>query len=147
MIQCSHTNVTKEGSTFKRWSSIHILMWQKMIQYSGTDTLEDYSVLIYIHDRRWLSIHILMLQNMIQKRIQYSHTNTIEDNLEDDRRCSRKYSKWFSIHILRLQKMIWPRSMMKMNDDVPKLRMTYRDSLVRCTDVVAVATMVEYLPC
>ena len=35
---------------------------------------------------------------------------------------------------------------MKMNVDVPKLPMTYRDSPVRCTDVVTVATVVEYLP-
>ena len=36
--------------------------------------------------------------------------------------------------------------MMKMYDGVPKLPMTYRDSPVRCTDVVVVATVVEYLP-
>ena len=49
--------------------------------------------------------------------------------------------------ILRLQKMIQLRSMMKMYDDVPKLPMTYRVSPVSCTIVlVAVATMVEYLP-
>ena len=42
--------------------------------------------------------------------------------------------------------MIQLRSMMKMYDDVPKLPMTYRDSPENCTDVVAVATVVEYLP-
>ena len=31
-------------------------------------------------------------------------------------------------------------------EDVPKLPMTYRDSLVNCTVVVAVSTVVEYLP-
>ena len=31
-------------------------------------------------------------------------------------------------------------------DDVPKLTMTQRDSLVSCTIVVAVYAMVEYLP-
>ena len=35
---------------------------------------------------------------------------------------------------------------MKMNDDVPKLPMTYRDSPVGCTFVVAIAAVVEYLP-
>ena len=38
------------------------------------------------------------------------------------------------------------RSMMKMYDGVPKLPMTYRDSPVSCTVVVAVATVVEHLP-
>ena len=46
----------------------------------------------------------------------------------------------------RLQKMIKLISMMNMNDDVPKLPMTYRDSPVNCTTVVAVVTVVEYLP-
>ena len=49
-------------------------------------------------------------------------------------------------HILRLKKMVQLRSMMKMYDDVPKLPMTYRDSLVSCTVVAAVAIVVEYLP-
>ena len=35
---------------------------------------------------------------------------------------------------------------MNMYDDVPKLPMTYRDSPVSYAVVVAVATMVEYLP-
>ena len=37
-------------------------------------------------------------------------------------------------------------SIMKMYDDVPKLPMTYRDSLVRCTYVVSISIVVEYLP-
>ena len=32
------------------------------------------------------------------------------------------------------------------DEDVPKLPMTYRDSPVRCTIVVVVSTLVEYLP-
>ena len=42
--------------------------------------------------------------------------------------------------------MIQLSSMMKINDDVPKLPMKYRDTPLSCTVVVAVATVVEYLP-
>ena len=35
---------------------------------------------------------------------------------------------------------------MKMNDDVPKIPMTYRDSPFSCTFVIAVVVVVEYLP-
>ena len=35
---------------------------------------------------------------------------------------------------------------MKMYDDVPKLSMTYRDSLVSCTVVMVVFVDEEYLP-
>ena len=72
--------------------------------------------------------------------IQYSHTDAIEDNLEDDRRCPRMYERQ------RLQKMIQLRSMMNMKDDVQKIPMTYRDSPENCTIVVACVAMVEYLP-
>ena len=36
--------------------------------------------------------------------------------------------------------------MMNMHDGVPKLPMTYRDSLVSCTVVMMVFVDVEYLP-
>ena len=36
--------------------------------------------------------------------------------------------------------------MMKINDDVPKLPMAYRDSPVSCTVVMMVVVDVEYLP-
>ena len=42
--------------------------------------------------------------------------------------------------------MIQLKSMMKMYDDVPKLNMTYRYSLVSCTVVMMVVVDVEYLP-
>ena len=54
--------------------------------------------------------------------IQYSHTDAIEDNIEDDRRCPSTYERQ------RLQKMIQLRLMMKIIDDVPKLPMTDRVS-------------------
>ena len=79
--------------------------------------------------------------------IKYSHTDDIEDDLEDDRRFSSTHIRRFNTHILILQKMIKLISMMKMYDDVPKLPMTLRVSPVSCTIVVvAVATTVEYLP-
>ena len=46
----------------------------------------------------------------------------------------------------RLQKIIQMRSMMKINDDVPKLPMTYRDSPISCTVMMMVIVDVEYLP-
>ena len=72
--------------------------------------------------------------------IQYSHTNAIEDNPEDDRTCPSTDESQ------RLQNMIQLRSMMKMYDDVPKLPMTYRVSPDSCTVLVAVVVVVEYLP-
>ena len=42
--------------------------------------------------------------------------------------------------------MIKLRSMMKIKDDVPKLRITYRVSPDSCTIVVAVVAVIEYLP-
>ena len=45
-----------------------------------------------------------------------------------------------------IEKNIKLRLRMKMHDDVPKLPITYRDSPVNCTDVVAIATVIEYLP-
>ena len=81
-----------------------------------------------------------MLEDVIQQMIQYSHTDAIEDNLEDDRRCLSTQKGRI------LHKMIQLRLMMKMKDDVPKLPMTYRDSLESCTVVVAVVVVVEYLP-
>ena len=42
--------------------------------------------------------------------------------------------------------MIELRSMMKMYDDVPKIYMTYKDSLVSCIVVMMVVVDVEYLP-
>ena len=84
---------------------------------------------------------------MIQM-IQYPHTDTTEDDLEDDtnNRWFNTYKRWFSIYILRLLKMIQLRSMMTMSDDIPKLPMTYRDSPVSCTVVRMVVVDVEYLP-
>ena len=72
--------------------------------------------------------------------IYYSHTDATKDNSEYDRRCLSTYGRWI------LQKMIQLRSMMKMKDDVTKLPMTYRVSPDSCTVVVAVVSMVEYLP-
>ena len=72
--------------------------------------------------------------------IQYSHTDAIEDNPEDDRRCLSTYKRRI------LHKMIPLRSIMKMKDDVPKLPMTYRVSPDNSTVVVAVVVVVEYLP-
>ena len=75
--------------------------------------------------------------------IQYPHTDVAEDDpilIEDDSvftywGCRR----WSSILILRLMK--------KIHDVVPKLPMTYRDSLVSCTVVVVVVVDdVENLP-
>ena len=48
------------------------------------------------------------------------------------------YRRWSSILILRL--------MMKMHDVVPKLPMTYRDSIASFTFVLKVVFDVEYLP-
>ena len=42
--------------------------------------------------------------------------------------------------------MVQLRSMMNMYDDVPKIPMTYRDSLVSCIVVMMVVLDVEYLP-
>ena len=78
--------------------------------------------------------------------IQYSHTDAIEDDLENDRRWFSTYRRWLIIQILILEKMTHPRSMMNMYDDVTKLPMTYRDSPVSCTVVVAISTVVEYFP-
>ena len=147
-IQHSHTEVTEEGSeddsvfTYwygRRWFNIHILMLQKKVQYS-----EDDSVFIYWCDRRWFNIYILMLQKMIR----YPHTDTTEDDLEDDvdSRWFSTYKRWFSIYILILRKVIQVRSMMKMYDFVPKLPMTCRDSPISCTVVMMVVVNVEYLP-
>ena len=90
---------------------------------------------------------MLTWQNMIQM-IQYPHTDTTEDDLEDDTdsRWFNTYKKWLSIYILRLRKMIQLRSMMKMYDDVPKIPMTYIDSPLSCTVVMMVVVDVEYLP-
>ena len=84
---------------------------------------------------------------MIQM-IQYPHTDTTKDDLEDDadNRWFNTYKIWFSIYILRLQKMIQLISMMKMYDDVPKIPMTYRDSPINCTVVMMVVVDAEYLP-
>ena len=74
--------------------------------------------------------------------IQYSHTDVTEDDpvhIEDD----SVFTYW---GCRRLSSIIMIRSMMKMYDGVPKIPMTYKDSLVRCTIVVVVATLVEYLP-
>ena len=54
--------------------------------------------------------------------------------------------KMIQCYIMRLQKIIQLRSMMKMYNDVLKIPMTYRDSPVNCTVLVAVDTVVEYLP-
>ena len=62
--------------------------------------------------------------------IQYSHNDATKNNSEDDRRYSSTHERRI------LQKMIQLRSMMKMYDDVPKIPMTYGDSLVSFTVVV-----------
>ena len=49
-------------------------------------------------------------------------------------------------YIVILQKIIQLRLIMNMYDGVPKLPLTYRDSPVNFIVVVAVATVVEYLP-
>ena len=106
-----------------------------MIQYSYTDVIDDDSVFTY-----WC------YKKKTQKMIQYSHTDETKDNSEDDRRCSSMYEKWFSIYIPKIAKD----DPAEINDedecDVPKLPMTYRDSPVSCTVVVAVVVVVEYLP-
>ena len=109
-----------------------------MFQYLYIDVVDDVLVFTYWCGRRRFSIHILIWQKMIQ----YPHTDVVEDDpvhIEDDSvstyRCCRRWSSTLML-----------RSMMKMYDGVPKLPMAYRDSPVRCTFVVVVSTLVEYLP-
>ena len=74
--------------------------------------------------------------------IQYPHTDVAEDDpvhIEDDSVSTYWVCRrWSSILMLI--------SMMKIYDGVPNLPMPYRYSPVRCTVVVLVATLVEYLP-
>ena len=63
--------------------------------------------------------------------IQYSHTDKIIQKMIEYARVPTEDDLVFIY--LRLQKIIQLRAMMKMNDDVPKLPMTYRDSPISCT--------------
>ena len=73
--------------------------------------------------------------------IQYPNTDVVEDDpvLIEDYSIFTYWGcrRWSSILMLRL--------MMKMYDGVSNIPMTYRDSPVRCTIMVLVSTLVEYL--
>ena len=68
--------------------------------------------------------------------IQYQHIGVAEDDSKDDPVLTEDYpifTYWGCIRWLS-------------TDDVPKLPMTYRDSPIRCTMVVVVVVLIEYLP-
>ena len=74
--------------------------------------------------------------------IQYPHTDVAEDDpvlIEYD----SVFTYW---GCRRWSSILIPRLMMNMQDVVPKIPMTYRDSPVSSTVVMMVVADVEYLP-